>query len=379
MRAPVVLLLGPGREALSGVTTHINLLLGSKLREEFNLAHFRVGSEGRSETKAGRLLRLVASPFLLGAAIIRRGVAIVHLNTSLNARAYWRDLAYLVVAKLCGARVVYQVHGGALPQRFFGARRSLAALLRATLKLPDIVVVLAQRELEAYRAFAPERQVVILPNGIDCGPYFKHARARTDPTAPLGLIYVGRLAWDKGLYEALRGLRLARSLGVGARLVIVGSGPEDARLQQYVRELDLVDDVRFAGPARGEHKIALLGKADVLLLPSYGEGLPFALLEAMAAGVPVIATRVGAIPDVMTEGVHGLFVPPRNPDAIAGAIAELAADRKRLVRMSAVCRERIATAYSIERAADELSRLYRALHAPSETSDVRNRRLDRSA
>jgi len=177
----------------------------------------------------------------------------------------------------------------------------------------------------------------------------------------------------------LRGLRLARSLGVGARLVIVGSGPEDARLQQYVRELDLVDDVRFAGPARGEHKIALLGKADVLLLPSYGEGLPFALLEAMAAGVPVIATRVGAIPDVMTEGVHGLFVPPRNPDAIAGAIAELAADRKRLVRMSAVCRERIATAYSIERAADELSRLYRALHAPSETSDVRNRRLDRSA
>jgi len=372
-------LLGPGREALSGVTTHINLLLGSKLGEEFTLTHFRVGSEGRSETGVGRGVRLLTSPFLLAATIVRRGVAIVHLNTSLNARAYWRDLAYLVVARVCGARVVYQVHGGALPQRFFGARRSLAALLRATLKLPDIVVVLAQCELEAYRVFAPGQQVIILPNGIDCGPYLKYARARTDPTAPLGLIYVGRLAWDKGLYEALQGLRLARSLGVRARLVIAGSGPEHARLEEYVHELDLAEDVRFAGAARGEHKIRLLSEADVLLLPSYGEGLPFALLEGMAAGVPAIATRVGAIPDVMTDGVHGVFVPPRNPDAIARAIGELAADRKRLVRMSAVCRERIATAYSIERAADELSRLYWALYALSEASDVRNRRLDRGA
>ena len=114
MRRPAVLLLGPSRDAISGVTTHVNALLDSRLAGEFALEHFQVGSEGRSESAPGRLLRFVASPVALAAAVLRRGAAVVHLNTSLNAKAWWRDLVYLLVAKACGARVVLQVHGGAL-------------------------------------------------------------------------------------------------------------------------------------------------------------------------------------------------------------------------------------------------------------------------
>lgn len=360
MKRHAVLLLGPSREAISGVTTHLNALFGSRLAARFDLVHFQVGSEGRREGLLRRAARLAASPFALAAAILRHEAELIHINTSLNAKAYWRDLAYLLVAKLFGARVLYQVHGGSLT-RFGAANRLLGALVRWTVRWPDAVVVLSRAEHQAFRDVATSVETV--PNGIDCEPYQRYNRPAPDAGAPLRLIYVGRLAPGKGLIETIEALRLVRKRGIAARLVLAGSGPEEPRLRQYVREAGLAREVSFVGPAHGEHKTRLLSQADVLALPSYSEGLPYALLEAMAAGVVPIVTRVGAMPDVLVEGEHGLFVEARDAEAIAGAIARLAADRVLLARMSAACRKRIAAAYSIERVAKDFSQLYWGLCA----------------
>lgn len=356
-RKPAALVLGPSREAISGVTTHVNGLMQSALRARYALEHFQVGSEGRRESALGRLARTAFSPLGLAVAILRRKARIVHLNTSLNAKAYWRDLVYLVVAKLCGAQVLLQKHGGSL-QAFCNGSAAFAAFVRATLRLADAVVVLSRAELNEYERIVGERGVVLLPNGIDCAPYRRLNRPPPDPAAPLRCIYIGRLAPRKGLDEIVACLPASR-----ATLVVAGSGPDEARLRLRVRELGLDERVRFAGPAYGEDKARLLAQADVLLLPSYSEGLPYALLEAMAAGVVPVVTRVGAIPDVVDAGTHGLFVPPRDPAAIAAALEALDADRAWLARMSAACRQRIAGAYSIERVAAELGGLYATLIA----------------
>lgn len=360
MKRPAVLLLGPSRDAISGVATHLDSLLGSKLAAEFALEHFQTGSEGRAESLPGRLWRLAASPFALAASIVRVNAALVHLNTSLNARAFWRDIAYLLVARLCGARVIYQVHGGALAE-FAAKSRALAAFLRAVLRWPDAIVVLSRSELEACRALVPGQAVELVPNGVDTALY-RHERSPS-ATPALRLVYVGRLAPGKGLLEAIEALRLARMRGTAARLIIAGGGPEEARLRRRVREAGLLREISFAGPCYGERKAKLLSQADALLLASYAEGLPYALLEAMAAGVVPIVTRVGAIPEVVAEGRHGLFVARRDPEAIARAIAALALDRGALARMSAACRKRIAAAYSIERVAADFAALYAALCA----------------
>src|SRR5262249_25554263 len=130
VRRPVVVLLGPSRDAISGVTTHLNGLLGSRLTTRFDLVHFQIGSEGRREGLARRLARLAVSPFALAHTLLSAQAALLHINTSLNAKACWRDLVYLAVAKLCGARVLYQVHGGQLDE-FAGARGVFGVLLRA--------------------------------------------------------------------------------------------------------------------------------------------------------------------------------------------------------------------------------------------------------
>ena len=361
MNRPTVLVLGPARTAVSGVSTHLNLLMESALADDYELVHFQVGSEGRKEGPVAKLVRLLLSPFWLAATILFRHVTLVHINSSLNPRAYWRDLAYLFVAKAMGARVLYQVHGGKLPLDFFKGRRTLTAFLRWTLSLPDAIVVLAQCELAAYREFIPGQDVLVIPNGIDCRPYLAVPTVNAPADKPLRLLFFGRLDRAKGLYEILQGLRLASELGVDARLVIAGSGPEEERLKRYAQALGVGPRAVFVGPVFGRDKVKIMAGSDVMLLPSYSEGLPYALLEGMAAGLPVIATSVGAIPDVMTEGLHGCIVPARDGRAIAEALAVLHTDREKLSWMSRASRRRIRAAFSIERCASEFALQYARL------------------
>ena len=349
MKRPTVLLLGPDRSVISGVATHLNLLFGSALARRFDIEHFQVGSEGRAEGALGLGLRLLTSPFRLAAAIVRSGASIVHVNPSLSPKAFWRDLPHVLAARLCGARVVYQIHGGSLS----ALKRPVA---RAVLSLPDVVVVLARCEFDELRELLPQQNVALVPNAIDCAPFLQ-PRARSE--GPLRLFHIGRLVPAKGVFEIVQALARVRELGVDATLVIAGDGPALPRVRERVAALGLGERVTFAGPAFGERKTQLTCAADVLLLPTYhAEGLPYALLEGMAAGLVPIVTRVAAIPDVVTEGIHGRFVPPRDPEAIAQAIVALAGDRAALERMGARCRERALSAYSIERLADDFTALY---------------------
>ncbi|HYG54363.1 MAG TPA: glycosyltransferase family 4 protein [Burkholderiales bacterium] len=351
MKRPCVLICGPSLEAISGVTTHVRSLLDSRLGSRYSLRHFQIGSEGRNESLVGRVLRLFTGPFQLAATILRDNVDIVHLNPSLNANAWWRDFLLLIAAKACGARVVLQKHGGHLER--FAAHPLFAGFMRLALRLPDAIVVLSRAELDSWQAFVPGQRIALLPNGIDPRPYREKKSA---PGADLRYVYIGRLAAGKGLDESL--CALARIRG---RLTIAGGGPEEARLRQLVHDLNLTERVTFAGPVFGEKKIELLRESDVLLLPSYSEGLPYSLLEAMAAGVVPVVTPVGAIPDVVIDGVHGRLVPVRDANAIAKALQELQKNPALLERMGAACRLRVNAAYSLDRLADDFDRLYSAL------------------
>jgi glycosyltransferase involved in cell wall biosynthesis len=358
MKPPVVLILGPLRSAVSGVSTHLNVLFGSALERHFRMVQFQVGSAGRSESLPARALRLLASPFLLAAALLRNRATILHINTSLDAKAYWRDLVYVLTAKLCGVRVLYQIHGGAI--RVFGRHPVMKRILAWTLTWPDVVVVISQIELESAHALAPEQRIELLPNGTRTEVV--QERSPQGSAAPLRLLSIGRLVSTKGIFESIEALTLLRAKGIEARLTVAGSGPEDAALRARAASLGVQDLVSFAGPTFGEGKARLFAEADVLMLPSYHlEGLPYALLEGMAAGLVPIVTRVGAIPDVVTPEVHGLFVPPRDPRAVAGALEVLHADRAALERMSAAARERVTTYYSVDRVAGDFTALYRVL------------------
>jgi glycosyltransferase involved in cell wall biosynthesis len=348
---------GPSLAALSGVSTHLRVLFASDLARDYQLLHFQVGSEGRAESALGRLARLAFSPLQLALFLLRSGAGTVHLNASLDARGYWRDLVYWGVARLLGRRVVNQVHGGAMPQDFFRGNALLTWTLRRFLVSSDAVTVLSSAELKAYRAFDARIKVHLVPNAIDPAGLLDQERAAGAP-GPLRLAYLGRLVRAKGLMELVAALALLAGAGRAFTLSIAGSGPLQAELAAAVRAAGLDERVRFLGNLVGADKTRLWLEAEVFALPSYFEGLPYSLLEAMAAGCVPVTTRVAAIPDVVREGEHGLFVPPRDPRALARALARLDDDRHALARMSAACRERVREHYTVERLARDLRPLY---------------------
>jgi glycosyltransferase involved in cell wall biosynthesis len=358
---PTVLLLSPALDAVSGVSFHASTLLNSALTKTFDMRHFQIGSEGRQQSRASRTLRLLADPVRLLRRIRRDGVDAVHINSSLNRDAFWRDLLFLFVLRLHRTPVVYQVHGGAMPQDFFRGRRMLTGFLRGCLKSPSRVVVLGSRQLAACRRLLPLREITVIPNAIDCAQ-FAGLRSRSAlQRRRLQLLYLGRLANGKGLCELLHGLASSTLPGSRPQLTIAGSGPEEHYLRTLARDLGLGHDVRFTGPVFGDDKRVLLEQADIFVLPSYSEGLPYALLEAMAAGAAVITTPVGAVPDVVIDGVHGLLIPPRDTGAISDAIRKLHADRPQLEAMGLACRKRALLHYDIARLERDFGEAYRAV------------------
>jgi len=354
-----VVLLGPAMQAVSGVSTHLNQLFRSTLIADFRLLHFQIGSEGRSqETIVGKLARLLWSPLSFAAFCLRQRPDVVHLNTSLEPKSYWRDIAYLGVAKLFGRKIVYQVHGGALPGDMFRGNAVCNWLLRRVLRASDAVVLLAQVELHAYSKFAPEVPLEVIANAIDAEDLVRDRLDRKE-TGPLHLVYVGRISENKGIFEAVAALAQLNREGRMMRLTIAGSGPDETRLRSLVAELGLNDEVHFAGPLYGEAKNALWRSAHVFAFPTYHrEGLPYALLEAMAAGAVPVTTRVGAIPDVLVDGVNGVLVAAKDPADVADALRRLDADRHQLARMAEAGRSRVLLHYTVSRLADDFRRVY---------------------
>ena len=213
--------------------------------------------------------------------------------------------------------------------------------------------------------YAPDR-VRTIRNGVDLAgwPVSKAGRRKRRLELRLGsgdllVGAVGRLDKQKGFSALIEAM--ARLKNTNLRCVILGDGPERARLEALVRKRELEKFVRLPGE-RGDIA-SWLSAFDIYCLPSLWEGLPNALLEAMALGLPVVASAVDGVPEAVKNGGTGLLVPASNPAALADALKELASDPARRAAMGAAARARVADKFTLRRMIDEYENAYAAVLA----------------
>jgi glycosyltransferase involved in cell wall biosynthesis len=171
--------------------------------------------------------------------------------------------------------------------------------------------------------------------------------------------WVGRMTAVKRTDDVLDGFKRLRARGVDATLCLVGDGPDRAGLERRAHELGIIKDTLFLGYQ--EDVGPLYAAFDALVLPSGNEGTPVSVIEALAAGTPVVATRVGGVPDIVRDGEDGFLVEPGESEAFAERLAELARDAALRERLGAAGRARVLPRYAVERLVDDIDRLYRAL------------------
>jgi L-malate glycosyltransferase len=200
----------------------------------------------------------------------------------------------------------------------------------------------------------PNHRVGVIYNGVDPAAFNGQAIDRAAIRESIGvrcedlvIIQVARLDHLKDHATAIRAVHRAAQQNPDIRLVLVGEGPEREKIQAEVDRLDLAERVRLVGT---RHDVAeLLRASDIFLLTSISEGIPVTILEAMAAGLPVVATRVGGVPEIVEDGQSGLLTAAGDDAALAGAIARLAADAGLRQRMGDFGRRRTQEQFSQER------------------------------
>lgn len=267
---------------------------------------------------------------------------------------YWGDVIGSLGGRLAGRRVI--VSRRALhawrhePAPHFHLLETISNLCAQDLVANSRAVL---EDAERNERFLPRRRGVIY-NGVDPELYRPAVAGRHD--GRLRLVTVGALAPRKGQEYGIEALARLRRDGIEARLTLVGGGTERAFLETTARRLGVEREVEFAGEQLDPRRN--LEAADIFVFPSRQEGFSNALLEAMASSLPVVATDVGGNAEAVVDGEGGRVVPPRDPDAIARAIQELAADRSRLPAMGARNRERIEKLFSLEASAGALAQWY---------------------
>jgi len=208
----------------------------------------------------------------------------------------------------------------------------------------------------------PVRKTEILRSGIDLSRFeFRGHKQLHDPVRVLS---VGRLAPNKGIEFSIRAVRLFLDAGYCIQYQLVGDGPTRERLQQLAVELNLTDVVTFSGALSSDEVIQTLCQSDVLVAPSITgpdgeqEGLPNAPKEAMAIGVPVVATNLGGVPELVCDQVTGFLVDERCPEAIAGCLRSLVDSWPALGDLVVKARQKVEQEFEIQRLNDQLESAY---------------------
>jgi glycosyltransferase involved in cell wall biosynthesis len=294
----------------------------------------------------------------LAGELRRRSVAVVH--------------SYLFHANVIGtlAARLARVPVALVSKRSLDVYPNRGELLACRLanRLADRVTANAEAvKRHVHRAErCPLERIVVIPNGIDLARVAddvldRRAHGFGLPGSGPVVGTIGRLSQKKGQKDLLAAAGMVLSRLPEARFVLVGDGPLAGELQRQARELGIEDKVRFLGPVADGAR--LLGSMDVFVLPSHIEGMSNGLIEAMAAGLPIVATDAGGNAEVVADGQTGFIVPPQNPFCLAEAILTLCKDPERARAMGAAGRVRARERFTADLMVRRLEDLYRGLLA----------------
>ncbi|MBD8531260.1 glycosyltransferase family 4 protein [Massilia sp. CFBP 13647] len=344
-------MLGTAPDGRGGVAALVAALRAGGLFEQAQVRYVSTHREGSSLAK---LEAAVRGGWQTLQACLWRRPAIVHAHAASHA-SFARKSLLLWLARCAGCQTIFHLHGGGFRQ--FATIESSALMrrwIRHTLERSSLVIALTEGWAGFLRSFAPRARVTVVPNAVPL-PASIHQSA-----APGRILFLGRVEAAKGVAELFDAVALLAPRFPEVHLVLAGDG-DLAAWRRAAAERGIEGRVTLAGWLDAAARAEQLARADVFCLPSHAEGLPMALLEAMAAGKAVVASAVGGIPEAVQGGDNGLLVPAHDSAALAAALASMLADAGLRQRLGERARATVARHYSTEAVCGRLAAIYNDL------------------
>ena len=347
-----IVMIGSSLEVRGGISAMVRVYRDHGLFRRWRSSYLATHKDGSRPRKA-----VVAAigwwSYMARLATAR--VALLHAHMASDA-SFWRKALFIVPTRWLGVPYIIHNHGGDFLEFYrdrCGPRTQ--KLIRWLYRGARAAIALSEQGRADIEAIVPGQQVVVIPNPVA----IPDEPAPLDGTPPT-VLYLGVIKPAKGIEDLLRAWPSVLVAVPDARLVLGGTG-DIASARALARSLDIEDTLETPGWIVGEAKEALLQRAWVLALPSHWEALPMAVLEALAAGVPVVATRVGGIPTAVEHGRSGLLIDVKDISGLSCALIALLSDRARRRAMGEAGRAHAREAFGADTSVPRIEALWREI------------------
>lgn len=348
-----ILMCSSDRKEKGGMNSVIDQLMDHDWGDDFQFSYLATHVTGNPLKK----IFFFANAYRKLKKLIKRDAFdIIHIHMSYKGSFYRK----YYVTKLCkkyNKMVIIHLHGSEFKDFYNNGNSKRKAQIQELFSIADSSIVLGEEWKKFILKIAPKANVVVINNAVSL-PNFEDKESNKVRT----FLFLGALIQRKGVIDLLDAVKQMKDQGVSDfRLSIAGSGVEEQRLKEYTRTNGLQKYVEFLGWVTKEQKPELLKKSDVLVLPSYNEGLPIAILEAMSYGLPIISTNVGSIAEAVKEKENGFLIEPGDVDSLAHAMIQLTNNSILWKKESRASRNICETKFSENVFFEAVEKIYRGL------------------
>jgi glycosyltransferase involved in cell wall biosynthesis len=358
-----------------GMATFYQSLLSSSLNDQVDLCFVRTSSQKRHLSESGRatfsnLMSAFEDWWRFTIAMMNHHPQICHIGTAFGL-SFIKHSVCVVIARIAGHRIVLHPHCS-LSTLYSKRSRQWQWMVRQIIRLTNGIIALSNEWITLKNSL-PTCRVYSLPNAIDLSPYLGIAQQRLASgrkRKPFQILYLGYLGKAKGSLDIIEAAKEFCEKNAEFAFNLVGDELSEGELEQIFKQInaaDLSGSVAVYPAVFGSEKIGFFKNADVLVYPSYHEGMPIAVLEAMACGLPVVATKVGGLPDVVKDGINGFLVEPGHPDQLAAVLRRIFVDKECYFSMCRRSYEFVRDHFDMEKRVPELVKIYASVLSDSRT------------
>ncbi|EKB51328.1 glycosyltransferase family 4 protein [Cecembia lonarensis] len=323
-------------------------------------AHFRTGKvENHPLLSNGfiRLIDLAISYFIFPFILLKRKPDVIEINSGLDFKSFYRDRFYLKITRMIipKAKIILLMHGW--DEDFWDNMvENKPNSLRFFFDTADSVIVLAdQFKNELINLGLNKHKLYVIRTGLDIKLFKSDTDQNFEQTR---ILFLARIEKGKGIFEFINAIPLLLKFNPDIIFDIAGSGSIFSEIQNHDVVTKHKDNIRFYGYINGEEKINLYKTSTIYVFPSYTEGCPVSILEAMAIGLPLIYTNVGALREILKDGVNGILVPIADSHSIVEAVKQLLSDPIRMKEMGRLNKQQAENDFPIEKIFNELEHIY---------------------
>lgn len=280
------------------------------------------------------LYRIFYFPIYL---LMRPGIKIVHIHGASYGSFYRKYLIFLASKYLLGRKVIYHMHGGQFHTFYENSPFLIKKCIRHFIDNADMMLCLSKQWFKYFNTTFQPKRLEVLPNFVE--PVSPDIKFPNRHNQKLKLLFLGKFDKNKGIYDLIEVIKKMRTTRNGQFELRIGGNGETEEVKKIIQRNDLGEHIKYLGWISGQEKDNALAETDIFILPSYNEGLPVSILEAMSNAKPVIATNVGGIPEVVEDKKSGYLFEPGDLNGLRESIEKFMDDRSLIETLGEYGRE----------------------------------------